>query len=479
MASRGGQSFLDKFAEVSAKIGNQVHLRSLRDGFATIMPIYILAGIAVLINNVVFPLFLTDDALAAAQYWGNAVTLGTLSFAAILLCGVIGYCLANNKRFGNAIACLVVSICSMVIMFPQTLTTAVANLTYAVSSGDSAVASQTLDASVLGATADTISYTGDVTGMISTTNTGANGLFCAIIIGLVATTVFIAFSNNKHLQINLGEGIPPAVGKSFSVMLPMLITLSIFAVFSALLQGLFGTNLPAIISTAVSAPLMGLMNAGPWAVIVIYTVANLLFCLGIHQSTISGVLAEPILTMVIVENMALYAAGEPIPADHYMNMQIVNSFALIGGSGCTLMLLLDTFIFSKHKASRDIAKLSILPGIFNINEPVIYGYPIVYNIPLMIPFVIVPDIFIAATYGLTCLGWISPCVVQAPWTTPPVLSALLSTGMDWRAAVWQVIEIGIGMAIYLPFMKVSEKAQQHQLELEQQANEAAGHAQAA
>ena len=479
MASRGGQSFLDKFAEVSAKIGNQVHLRSLRDGFATIMPIYILAGIAVLINNVVFPLFLTDDALAAAQYWGNAVTLGTLSFAAILLCGVIGYCLANNKRFGNAIACLVVSICSMVIMFPQTLTTAVANLTYAVSSGDSAVASQTLDASVLGATADTISYTGDVTGMISTTNTGANGLFCAIIIGLVATTVFIAFSNNKHLQINLGEGIPPAVGKSFSVMLPMLITLSIFAVFSALLQGLFGTNLPAIISTAVSAPLMGLMNAGPWAVIVIYTVANLLFCLGIHQSTISGVLAEPILTMVIVENMALYAAGEPIPADHYMNMQIINSFALIGGSGCTLMLLLDTFIFSKHKASRDIAKLSILPGIFNINEPVIYGYPIVYNIPLMIPFVIVPDIFIAATYGLTCLGWISPCVVQAPWTTPPVLSALLSTGMDWRAAVWQVIEIGIGMAIYLPFMKVSEKAQQHQLELEQQANEAAGHAQAA
>lgn len=479
MASGGGQSFLDKFAEVSAKIGNQVHLRSLRDGFATIMPIYILAGIAVLINNVVFPLFLSGDALSAAQYWGNAVTLGTLSFAAILLCGVIGYCLANNKRFGNAIACLIVSICSMVIMFPQTLTTAVSNLTYAVSSGDTATASQTLDASLLGGTADTISYTGDVTGMISTTNTGANGLFCAIIIGLIASTVFMAFSNNKHLQIKLGEGIPPAVGKSFSVMLPMLITLSIFAVFSALLQGLFGTNLPTIISTAVSAPLMGLMNAGPWAVIVIYTVANLLFCLGIHQSTISGVLAEPILTMVIVENMALYAAGEPIPADHYMNMQIINSFALIGGSGCTLMLLLDTFLFSKNKASKDIAKLSILPGLFNINEPVIYGYPIVYNIPLMIPFVIVPDIFIAATYGLTCIGWISPCVVQAPWTCPPIISALLATGMDWRAAVWQVCEIAIGMAIYLPFMKVSEKAQQHQLELEQQANEAAGRTQAA
>lgn len=477
MASGKGQAFLDKFAEVSAKIGNQVHLRSLRDGFATIMPIYILAGIAVLINNVVFPLFLSGDALVAAQYWGNAVTQGTLSFAAILLCGVIGYCYANNKRFGNAIACLVVSISCLVIMFPQTVNTAVANLTYATSAGQTAAATQTLEAADLATTlgiAEDASVTTAATGVISTTNTGANGLFAGIIVGLVATTLFIKFSSIEKLKINLGEGVPPAVGKSFNVMLPLLFTLSIFGIVAALLNALFATNLMDIITTCVSAPLKGLMNAGPFAVIVIYTVANLLFCLGIHQSTISGVLAEPILTMLIVENMALYAAGSVIPADHYMNMQIVNSFALIGGSGCTLMLLLDTFLFSKHKASRDIAKLSILPGIFNINEPVIYGYPIVYNIALMVPFVILPDIFIAATYGLTCMGWISPCVVQAPRTTPPILSALISTGMDWRAAVWQVIEIAIGMAVYLPFMKVSERAQAKQLEMAEEAEKVGG-----
>ena len=238
------------------------------------------------------------------------------------------------------------------------------------------------------------------------------------------------------------------------------------SVVAALLHGIWGTNLMDIIATCVSAPLKDVMNAGPLAVIVIYTVANLLFCLGIHQSTISGVLAEPILTVLIVENMAFYAAGEAIPADHYMNMQIVNSFALIGGSGCTFMLLLDTFLFSKNKASRDIAKLSILPGIFNINEPVIYGYPIVYNVALMVPFVILPDIFIAVTYGLTCMGWISPCVVQAPWTTPPVLSALFSTGFDWRAGVWQVIEIAIGMAVWLPFMHISERATAKQMEMQ-------------
>jgi PTS system cellobiose-specific IIC component len=106
--------------------------------------------------------------------------------------------------------------------------------------------------------------------------------------------------------------------------------------------------------------------------------------------------------------MAMYAAGQTIPADHYMNMQIINTFALIGGSGCTLMLLADTFLFSKSKASKDIAKLAVLPGIFNINEPVIYGYPIVYNLPLMIPFVLIPDLFIGLTYGLTCAHILAP-----------------------------------------------------------------------
>ena len=120
MASDNGKSFLDKFAEVSAKVGNQVHLRSLRDAFATITPLYILAGIAVLINNVVFPLFPLDAAgLANLQTWGSAITLGTLNVSAIILAGLIGYSLAKNKRFDNPLACVVVAISAFVIMMPQ------------------------------------------------------------------------------------------------------------------------------------------------------------------------------------------------------------------------------------------------------------------------------------------------------------------------------------------------------------------------
>lgn len=455
MASGKGQAFLDKFAEVSAKVGNQVHLRSLRDAFATITPLYILAGIAVLVNNVLFGYIWGDtgfspnpELLANLQTWGTALTLGTLSVSALILAGLIGYCLATNKRFDNPLACVVVSISAFVVMMPQAI------------SASLAATSPLLTDEVT---------TADVTGVLSTTNTGTNGLFGAIIIGLLAVTLFIKISGIDKLKVNLGEGVPPAVGNSFNVMIPMLLTLSIFGLAAALLTVFAHTDLLTIISTFIATPLKGIMNAGPWAVIVIYTLANLLFCVGIHQSTISGATVEPILTMLIVDNMATYAAGGTIQPDHYMNMQIINSFALMGGSGCTLMLLLDTFLFSKSKTSKTVAKMAILPGIFNINEPVIYGYPIVFNLPLMIPFVLIPDLFIGITYGLTCAGLISPCIAQAPWTTPPVLSALLSTGFDWRAAVWQVLEIAIGMAIYLPFMKISERSAVKQAELAEEA----------
>ena len=424
MAGGKGQAFLDKFAEISGRIGSEVHLRSLRDAFATIMPLYILAGIAVLINNVVFPLFLSGDALANAQYWGNSLTQGTLSISAILLCGVVGYCHAHNTGFKRDIACVVVAIAALFVTMPQA-----------------------------------VDVNGEqVGGLFASGNTGTGGLFGAIIIGLLATMLFIKLAGVKKLEINLGEGVPPMVATSFNIMIPMLLTLSVFGLVATVLHVGFGTDVATLIKLFVQAPLQSL-NSNIWGVVIIYTFANLLFCLGIHQSAISGVLAEPMLTILITENMAAYASGgfAAIQPDHYMNMQIVNTFGLIGGSGCTLCLLIATFLFSKNKTSKTVGSLALGPGIFNINEPVIYGYPIVYNLPLMIPFVLVPDLFMIITYFATVAGLINPCVVMVPWTTPVFLSGFLATGGDFRAVILQVILVALGVAIYLPFMKVHER----------------------
>ncbi len=424
MAAGKGQAFLDKFAEISGRIGSEVHLRSLRDAFATIMPLYILAGVAVLINNVVFPLFLSGDALANAQYWGNSLTQGTLSISAILLCGVVGYCHAHNTGFKRDIACVVVAIAALFVTMPQA-----------------------------------VDVNGEqVGGLFASGNTGTGGLFGAIIIGLLATMLFIKLAGIKKLEINLGEGVPPMVATSFNIMIPMLLTLSVFSLVATILQVGFGTDVATLIKLFVQAPLQSL-NSNIWGVVIIYTFANLLFCLGIHQSAISGVLAEPMLTILITENMAAYASGgfAAIQPDHYMNMQIVNTFGLIGGSGCTLCLLIATFLFSKNKTSKTVGSLALGPGIFNINEPVIYGYPIVYNLPLMIPFVLVPDLFMIITYFATVAGLINPCVVMVPWTTPVFLSGFLATGGDFRAVILQVILVALGVLIYLPFMKVHER----------------------
>lgn len=183
MASDNGKSFLDKFAEVSAKVGNQVHLRSLRDAFATITPLYILAGIAVLINNVVFPLFPLDAAgLANLQTWGSAITLGTLNVSAIILAGLIGYSLAKNKRFDNPLACVVVAISAFVIMMPQQITASLA------------ATSPLLTDKITSA---------EVTGALSTANTGTNGLFSAIIIALLSVSLFIKISGVEKLKVKL------------------------------------------------------------------------------------------------------------------------------------------------------------------------------------------------------------------------------------------------------------------------------------
>lgn len=446
-------NFLDKFAEVSAKIGNQVHLRSLRDGFATIMPVFILAGIAALLNNVVFTFFWgpegimpNADILTSVQYWGAALAQGALSISGILLCGMVAYSLAVNKRFDSPISTVVVSLATFFILMPQSVT---ANL---------AASSKLLTDSVTSA---------EVSGAFVAGYTGTNGMFTAIIVGLVATTLFIKFSSVEKLRIKMPEGVPPAVEKSFNVLIPMLLTLGVFGIVSAVLHACFATDLTALINTFIQTPLRAL-TTNPIGLVFIYCLGVFLFTLGIHQSTINGVLVEPILTVVLVEAMELYTNGgiDAVIArpDLYLNMNVINVYALMGGSGCTLALIIATFIAGKWKPSKEIAKMAALPGIFNINEPVIYGYPIVFNIPLMIPFVLNTALGILIPYAATVMHFVNPTCIQVPWTTPIIASGLLSTGGDWRAAVLQVLLLALYVVIYIPFMKVSEKTQAKQFE---------------
>jgi len=429
------RSFMDKFAEGAAKLGNQIHLKTLRDAFATIMPLYILAGLAVLVNNVIFVKILSGAALEAAQYWGNIIINGTLNISGLMVSPCIGFFLSRNRRYKNPFAAAILALSCLVVMMP----------------GAVSIAPVGSDSEVM------------IEGVLSFNNLGAGSMFAGIIVGLVATELFIRISNVKRLQINLGDSVPQAVGDSFNVLIPIILTLTSFGIVSAILYKGFNTDLISLISTVIQAPLknIGTSLAG---CLILYSLGNLLFTQGIHQSVIYSSILEPLLIVNMTENMAAFAANKAIP--NIINSTMVPAFGMMGGSGSTICLVLATLIFSKYKPSRDIVKMALVPGMFNINEPIIFGYPIVFNYSLIVPFIATPAIGITIAYVATSIGLMNPCVVQIPWTTPPIISAFLATSGDFRAVLVQIVIILIGTALYLPFMKVSEKVQIKMVESE-------------
>ncbi|HFD3653065.1 TPA: PTS sugar transporter subunit IIC, partial [Enterococcus faecium] len=392
----------EKFGIVATKLGNQIHLRTLRDAFATFMPFMMLAGFVTLINSVILEPtgfmgeIVDTSTLTTLQQIGTSIANGTLSITTLLVVAAVSYHMCASRNYTNHIAAVLVAISTFVVLTPM-------QMMFTPENADKAV---------------------EVTGVIPISYTGASGMFVGIFVGLAATELFIKLSNNKKLQIQLSGNIPPAVLKSFNVLIPIIITITSFALLSFIIIQLFNMDINKLITTIVTEPLSKITTGLP-GFLLITSIANLFFGFGIHQAVISGSLLDPFLIQNMQENMAAYANKEQIP--HIINMAFKDTFAVMGGSGNTIALLIAIFIFSRRKDYKDFAKLSVTPAIFNISEPIIFGLPIVFNISLIIPFVLAPIFSLTVAYFATAVGLINHVVVQIPWTTPPVISGFLAT----------------------------------------------------
>ncbi|HFM7504927.1 TPA: PTS sugar transporter subunit IIC, partial [Enterococcus faecium] len=421
----------EKFGIVATKLGNQIHLRTLRDAFATFMPFMMLAGFVTLINSVILEPtgfmgeIVDTSTLTTLQQIGTSIANGTLSITTLLVVAAVSYHMCASRNYTNHITAVLVAISTFVVLTPM-------QMMFTPENADKAV---------------------EVTGVIPISYTGASGMFVGIFVGLAATELFIKLSNNKKLQIQLSGNIPPAVLKSFNVLIPIIITITSFALLSFIIIQLFNMDINKLITTIVTEPLSKITTGLP-GFLLITSIANLFFGFGIHQAVISGSLLDPFLIQNMQENMAAYANKEQIP--HIINMAFKDTFAVMGGSGNTIALLIAIFIFSRRKDYKDFAKLSVTPAIFNISEPIIFGLPIVFNISLIIPFVLAPIFSLTVAYFATAVGLINHVVVQIPWTTPPVISGFLATAGDWRAAVLQILIIAASVFIYLPFLRIDE-----------------------
>ena len=181
---------------------------------------------------------------------------------------------------------------------------------------------------------------------------------------------------------------------------------------------------------------------------------TLLFSLGLHGPNIVGAVTTPIWTALTIQNANAYAKGQPVP--NIINAQFDGNFVRLGGTGATFGLIILLLFFAKSKQYKSLGKLAAAPSIFNINEPLIFGLPIVMNPIMMIPFIFSPIVFGGLTYLVVRLGLVPPANgINLPWTMPPVISGLFLSG--WRGAVWQLVEIIISVGWYYPFFKVADK----------------------
>ena len=294
---------------------------------------------------------------------------------------------------------------------------------------------------------------------ISSNELGATGLFTGMIIGVLAVELFCFFEKQDALKIKMPDQVPPGVARAFEVLVPATLTLIVTACIGSACYNLTGLYLNDIIKNSIQGPL-GSLGATVPGLIILYLVIMLFWLVGIHGNNMVSAVKESIFTPLALENVEAFNKGET--PKNIINMYAIQMWGEIGGSGCTLGLVIAIFIFSKREDNRAIASLSIVPGCFEINETVTFGIPMVLNPILGIPFVLTPIILELVGYTLTVIGFCPVACLTVPWTCPPLIFGFLATGAQIMGAVTQAILIAISVVIYTPFLISYEKYQNKQ-----------------
>lgn len=276
---------------------------------------------------------------------------------------------------------------------------------------------------------------------------GASGLFTAIIISLISVYI-IRFFIKRNMVIKMPDGVPPAIAQTFASLLPA--ASIIFLIW--IIRVIFQFNINEFVITIFS-PLATGLNTLPGMLLYVFLILAL-WCCGMHGSNIMGTIGDPIFLTMFAKNSEAFQNGDPIPYAFAGGFYI--TYLCLGGTGSTLGLVIN-MLFSKHKAYRSLGKLSLGPAIFCINEPVVFGFPIVMNPIMMIPYVATPMLLCIGTYVLMQLNIVAPIVAAPPWTTPPLMNAYLATGGSISSVIWSAVSIFLTIIIYYPFFKVCEK----------------------
>ena len=289
---------------------------------------------------------------------------------------------------------------------------------------------------------------------INIANLSASSLFASIVTGLLTVEIY-RFFKERNITIKMPDGVPPEVSNSFVALFPAAFIL----LFFWFVRYVLGFNISTFLTT-ILMPLKGVLvgNSLFGGLLTIFLITGF-WTLGIHGAAILAPITRPFWEMSIAQNMGEFTNGT---SAHQLSTifteQFLQWFLWIGGAGGTLALVV-LFMFSKSAYLKDLGKLSFLPGLFNINEPIIFGAPIVMNPILGIPFILGPLVTGTLSYVLTITGVVPMMMARLPFTVPSPLGAFVSTDWSIPALILVFVNFLIDLAIYYPFFKVFEKQQ--------------------
>lgn len=443
-------NFIEKFNEIANKtlvpiankLGNQRHLAAIRDGMVVAIPLSILGGFCLIISTPPFtPKSLPDwgvisDLLIGWYNWAqaNATALRlpynmTMALMGLFVAIAIAYHLAKRYEMSGLNAAIVSTTVFLLICAPTT--TAV--LTSAISEG-----------------ANTNDLLAQAASFIPTTYLGAKGIFTAIIVSIGCVEIMRVMLK-KNIRFKMPEGVPPAIASSFDSILPLFVCMGVFYGLSLIIQNISGELLPSLIMTILAPAISGLDSL--LGICLITIIAQTFWFFGLHGASITQPIRLPFMQMYLMANITAFSAGEPIV--NFFTQPFWSYVITLGGGGATLGLCI-LLLRSKSVELKTLGKLSIGPAIFNINEPIIFGLPMVLNPLMMIPFIFVPVINTIIAYTCMALNIVGKGVVETPWTTPAPIGAALGC-MDIKAGIMVIILIILDMLLYYPFFKLMEK----------------------
>lgn len=410
---------------ISSKVETNKYLGSIKEAFTMFVPFIIVGSFGSMLN------ILVSGANGLAQWvpWLSnlspaftAINFVTISCMSLPIAFLIGYKLAEKENLPQLESGLI-GLLSYLAVCPNTISTVVEGLK------------------------DPVVVNGLGAGVI-----GAQGLFVSMIMSMVAVKFFGLLTNIDAIKIKMPDSVPTGIARSFNILIPIFIIITAFSVGGCLFNTFTGNYLNVWIYNIIQLPLQALANT-TGGILVLALVNQLFWFLGIHGGMVIEGVRGPLSAAGLAENISAVQAGGV--ATNILTRGFWTSFVVVGGGGITLSLLIVIFIFSKREDHKSIAKFSLIPGICGINEPVVFGLPLVLNPIFAIPFILNSVIAAFIAVVATNIGFLTCGVLDCPPGLPVFVTGFISYGI--HGIIVQAIILIVTFIIWVPFVLMSNK----------------------